>query len=159
MISEELSEYITKIPNAISAQSCQKLLVGIDEAMLEELVSIQGQSYELYSSTKLISQIFKDHDGGSFSYEFDTIHMEKSNEGFFNLGSSSHSKRFLTFMFIINEQLSNTTLEFPLQNITNKCSVSDVYIIPSNFSHRYKVKLSEGDVFSAACLHLCFVVN
>ena len=154
-----LSEYIVKVPGVLSPSICKKIKDGIDEDVLMKLVEIQREIFKQYSSVLIPKGLFEDFDTSSYSFEFDQIIASENDDGFYNIGGVDTSHRFLTFMFIINNDLFNTTLNFPLQKTTNICKLGDLYVFPTNFSYRFYVDLAKGEEFMSASLHLCFVVD
>lgn len=154
-----ISEYIVKIPSVLSPYRCNQLMKEVDEESLNELLSIQAKIFNQYSLKLIPEQLFIDIESSKYSFECDKINVLVDDQGFYNFGSSEQSNRFMTFMFIVNNSLLNTKLNFPLQKETNICRLGDMYILPANFPHRFKIELAEGEIFTAVSLHLCFVVD
>jgi|TARA_R110002060_G_scaffold9059_1_gene13427 hypothetical protein len=135
------------------------LIQDINESSLNQLLKIQAEVFKKYCLGRVPDGLFIDVDSKKYSFECDKIIINTSDQGFYNFGGVEQANRFMTFMFIVNNDLSETKLNFPLQKVTNICKLGDLYVLPANFPHRFKVELAENETFTAVSLHLCFVIG
>lgn len=156
---EVLSDYIVKVSGVLSSEQCIELEKGVSENLAKDLLKIQAEVFDDYLKGFIPDGLLVDFDVKRYSFELDSIKHCKADDGFYNAGGANKAKRFLTLLFVVNNGAYESRLNFPLQNVVNICRFGDLYILPANFPHRFRVELVGDETFTAVGLHMCFVME
>lgn len=162
---EQLSEYIVKINNILPKNLCDSLAKSISkehnlaqnlsESDIKELSNIVFKYYEIYYNDYIPPIDLTENDAKEFNLELDALLVEKPTNDLYNLGGKDKSHRFLAFTFIVSEDKSK--IEFQSQKVTNIYMQGDLYIIPSKFTHRFKIKTNKNKTFKAISIYACLL--
>lgn len=152
-----LSEYIIKISNSLSVDTCRSLVKSIEkkgnfannliESDINKLSEIVKNNFDMYFEKVMPAVSLLEEDSDGFNLELDTLRLDEPGAELFNLGGKGKSHRFLAFVFIVSENNSGSIIDFPSQKVINNCDLGDLYIIPPYFTHRFSINNNKNNNF------------
>jgi hypothetical protein len=164
MNTEQLSEYIVKIPNVLDPKICKSLVDSIEgegdfssnlvESDLIVLSDIVKEYFEIYLKDYFPKACLNDDDATGYSLELGALKLDNHTEDCFNLGGEGKSHRYLAFTFVISMNKGEDCINFPAQKVLNIYNHGDLYVTPPYFTHRFLVESIDNGGFRAVSMFL-----
>ena len=163
---EKLSEYVGRLTETLSLDTCNSLLHSIDRSKnnefssslleddLEMLAGIQRNLFVSYRADFMPNINFSE-DGNAYTLELEPLIVTSSEGELINPGGSNRSQRFVAFLFIIGKASTHSQITFPGQQVVTKVEQGDVFVFPAYMNHRYILSVDQGDSLQAILLYAC----
>jgi hypothetical protein len=151
-----LSEYIVKTKSDIDGSLLKKLSEDIntlDEFAVSTLSKVQQKAYKHYKDGYIPDDVV--FETVKYFTDLEVLNIEPNSEVNVNLAIGDKCYRFLTFLFVLNKDVENSTIHFHSQSVYDTFEKGDLYIFPPNFPYRFSIK-TKNEAFKSVVINMCF---